>query len=103
MDIEKLLDRAIREDEDTLTEQQWRTLIQDYALRNCVDIIEDKNECYTRECTVIFKYKGKFYGITYQKKLHEGRYDDDFSWCWLYEYRIVTKTVEEWEPVEWEI
>ena len=106
MNIEELLDKAIHEEEDTedvLTEQQWQMLIEDYALKNAVDIIKRDNKYFadTRDYTVIIKYKGKFYGITYHKKVHGYLYAYDYSSCYAYEYQSVTKTIKTWEKVKW--
>lgn len=94
--IEELLDKAIKGEK--LDEQEWKQVVYDYAMYNKIDMQEGVERRWHRDCTIIFPYKDKFYGITYGRGLTEYQ-EDSFMDCYINEVRQVIKTIEDWEFV----
>lgn len=93
--IEQLLDKAINE--ENLTEEQWKRVVN-YAIDNEIDEVEGDVGRWTRLCIIIFPYKDKIYGVSYDIGLTECQ-DNDYAGCSIGEIRKVVKTIEDWEFV----
>lgn len=93
--IEELLDKAI--DGEKLTEEQWKRVVN-YAKDNEIDEVEGDVGRWTRLCIIIFPYKDKIYGASYDIGLTECC-DNDYAGCSIGEVRKVTRTIEDWEFV----
>lgn len=91
--IEELLDKAI--DGEKLTEQEWKKVVS-YAEDNEIDEVEGKTRRWTRRCVIVFPYKEKIYGVSYDVGLTECQ-DNDYAGCSIGEVRKVTRTIEDWE------
>ena len=91
--IEELLDKAINE--ENLTEKQWQQIIE-YAKDNEIDEVEGNVRRWTRLCIIIFPYKEKLYGVSYDAGLTECC-DNDYARCSIGEVRKVVRTIEDWE------
>ena len=91
--IEELLDKAINNEK--LTEEQWKMVVS-YAEDNEIDEVEGETRRWTRLCIIIFPYKEKLYGISYDVGLTECQ-DSDYAGCSIGEVRKVTRTIEDWE------
>lgn len=93
--IEELLDKAINKEK--LTEEQWKWVVS-YAKDNEIDEVEGDVSRWTRLCIIIFPYKDKIYGVSYDVGLTECQ-DNDYAGCSIGEVRKVVKTIEDWEFV----
>lgn len=93
--IEELLDKAINE--ENLTENQWERIVN-YAEDNEIDVVEGNVGRWTRLCIIVFPYKNKIYGVSYDVGLTECQ-DNDYAGCSIGEVHKVVKTVEDWEFV----
>lgn len=93
--IEELLDKAINGEK--LTEEQWKRVVN-YAEDNEIDEVEGNVGRWTRLCIIIFPYKEKLYGVSYDVGLTECQ-DNDYACCSIGEVRKVVKTIEDWEFV----
>ena len=93
--IEELLDKAINGEK--LTEEQWKRVVN-YAEDNEIDEVEGDVGRWTRLCIIIFPYKEKLYGVSYDVGLTECQ-ENDYSYCSIGEVRKVVKTIEDWEFV----
>lgn len=93
--IEELLDKAINGEK--LTEEQWKRVVN-YAGDNEIDEVEGDVGRWTRLCIIIFPYKEKLYGVSYDVGLTECQ-DNDYACCSIGEVRKVVKTIEDWEFV----
>lgn len=91
--IEELLDKAING--GNLTEKQWHRVVN-YAEDNEIDVVEGNVGRWTRLCIIVFPYKNKIYGVSYDVGLTEYQ-DNDYAGCSIGEVRKVVKTVEDWE------
>lgn len=91
--IEELLDKAINGEK--LTEQEWKMVVS-YVEDNEIDEVEGKTRRWTRRCVIIFPYKEKIYGVSYDVGLTECQ-DNDYAYCSIGEVRKVTRTIEAWE------
>lgn len=91
--IEELLDKAINGEK--LTEQEWKRVIE-YAKDNEIDEVEGSIRRWTRLCIIIFPYKEKLYGVSYDVGLTE-YCDNDYAGCSIGEVRKVVRTIEDWE------
>ena len=91
--IEELLDKAINE--ENLTEKQWQQIIE-YAKDNEIDEVEGNVRRWTRLCIIIFPYKEKLYGASYDVGLTECC-DNDYAGCSIGEVHKVVRTIEDWE------
>ena len=91
--IEELLDKAINE--ENLTEKQWQQIIE-YAKDNEIDEVEGNVRRWTRLCIIIFPYKEKLYGASYDVGLTECC-DNDYAGCSIGEAHKVVRTIEDWE------
>lgn len=91
--IEELLDKAI--DGEKLTEQEWKKVVS-YAEDKEIDEVEGKTRRWTRLRIIIFPYKEKLYGVSYDVGLTECQ-DNDYAGCSIGEVRKVTRTIEDWE------
>lgn len=92
---EELFNKAING--ESLNTDEWETLVQqcrDFSIDEESD--DDGYDRWVDYVTVIFKYKGKYYGITYGRGKTECQ-DDEYYACSLAEYHKVTKTIEVWE------
>lgn len=95
LNIEELLDKAINGEK--LTEQEWKRVVN-YAEGNEIDEVEGDVGRWTRLCIIIFPYKEKIYGVSYDVGLTECQ-DNDYAYCSIGEVRKVVKTIEDWEFV----
>ena len=93
--IEELLDKAINGEK--LTEKQWLQIIE-YAKDNEIDEVEGNVRRWTRLCIIIFPYKEKLYGASYNAGLTE-YCDNDYAGCSIGEVRKVVRTIEDWELI----
>lgn len=93
--IEELLDKAINGEK--LTEKQWQQVIE-YAKDNEIDEVEGNVRRWTRLCIIIFPYKEKLYGASYDVGLTE-YCDNDYASCSIGEVRKVVRTIEDWELI----
>lgn len=93
--IEDLLDKAIND--ENLTEKQWQRVVS-YAKDNEIDEVEGDVGRWTRLCIIIFPYKEKLYGVSYDVGLTECQ-DNDYAGCSIGEIRKVVRTIEDWEFV----
>ena len=93
--IEELLDKAINGEK--LTEQEWKRVVS-YAKDNEIDEIDGNVGGWIRLCIIIFPYKEKLYGVSYEVGLTECQ-DSDYAGCSIGEVRKVTRTIEDWEFV----
>lgn len=93
--IEELLDKAINGEK--LTEEQWKRVVN-YAEDNEIDEVEGDVGRWTRLCIIIFPYKEKLYGVSYDVGLTECQ-DNDYAYCSIGEVRKVVKTIEVWKFV----
>ena len=91
--IEELLDKAINGEK--LTEQEWKKVVS-YADDNEIDEVEGKTRRWTRLRIIVFPYKEKLYGVSYDVGLTECQ-DSDYAGCSIGEVRKVTRTIEDWE------
>lgn len=91
--IEELLDKAINGKK--LTEQEWKRVVS-YAEDNEIDEVEGETRRWTRLCIIIFPYKEKLYGVSYDVGLTECQ-DSDYAGCSIGEVRKVTRTIEDRE------
>lgn len=91
--IEELLDKAINKEK--LTEEQWKMVVS-YAEDNEIDEVEGKTRRWTRLRIIVFPYKEKLYGVSYDVGLTECQ-DSDYAGCSIGEVRKVTRTIEDWE------
>lgn len=90
---EELLDKAINDEK--LTEEQWKRVVN-YAEDNEIDEVEGNIRRWTRLRIIVFSYKEKLYGVSYDVGLTECQ-DNDYAGCSIGEIRKVVKTVEDWE------
>lgn len=65
---------------------------------NEIDIIYGDIGRWTRLCIIIFLYKEKLYGVSYDVGLTECQ-DNDYAGCSIGEVRKVARTIEDWEFV----
>lgn len=72
--IEELLDKAINGEK--LTEQEWKRVVN-YAEDNEIDEVEGNVGRWTRLRIIVFPYKEKLYGASYDIGLTECQ-------CWLF-------------------
>lgn len=93
--IEELVDKAING--ENLTEKQWKRVVN-YAEDNEIDEVEGNIGRWTRLCIIIFPYKEKLYGVSYDVGLTECQ-DNDYAGCSIGEVRKVVRTIEDWEFV----
>lgn len=91
--IEELLDKAINGEK--LTEQEWKKVIE-YAKDNEIDEVEGNIRRWTRLCIIIFPYKEKLYGVSYEVSLTECQ-ANDYAGCSIGEVHKVVRTIEGWE------
>ena len=91
--IEELLDKAINKEK--LIEEQWKMVVS-YAEDNEIDEVEGKTRRWTRLRIIVFPYKEKLYGVSYDVGLTECQ-DNDYAGCSIGEVRKVTRTIEDWE------
>lgn len=90
---EELLDKAING--ENLTEKQWKQVVE-YAEDNEIDEVEGDIGRWTRVCIIVFPYKNKTYGVSYDVGLTECQ-DDDYACCFIGEVHKVVRTIEYWE------
>ena len=94
--VEKLLLKAING--DILTERQWEELVTE-----CRDWAIEEQEWdlgrWHTLVTVIFQYKDKFYGITFERGNTECQENEYYN-SEIFEVCKVTKTIETWKPVK---
>lgn len=91
--IEELLDKAINGEK--LTEQEWKKVVN-YAEDKKLDEVGGNVGGWIRLCIIIFPYKEKLYGVSYEVGLTECQYND-YAGCFIGEVRKVTRTIEDWE------
>lgn len=91
--IEELLDKAINGEK--LTEQEWKKVVS-YAEDNEIDEVEGNIRRWTRLRIIVFPYKEKLYGVSYDVGLTECQ-DSDYAGCSIGEVHKVTRTIEDWE------
>lgn len=98
LESEELLNKALNN--KYLSEEDWKVLIDEIS-----DIAVDKEEDFenrgrwTYPVTYYFKYKDKYYGVTYMNGLTECQ-EPDYIDCNIFEVHKITKTIEVWEPVQ---
>lgn len=93
---EELLNKAING--ESLKVSEWKELVEecrDYSITE--ELIDDSGR-WTDYVNVIFKYKGKYYGIAFDRAKTECQENEYYS-CSLNEYHKVIKTIESWEIV----
>jgi hypothetical protein len=93
--IEQLLDKAINN--ENLTEKQWKRVVT-YAEDNELAEVEGDVGRWTKLCIIVFPYKNKIYGVSYDVGLTECQ-DNDYAGCSIGEVHKVIKTIEDWEFV----
>ena len=93
--IEQLLDKAINN--ENLTEKQWKGVVT-YAEDNELAEVEGDVGRWTKLCIIVFPYKNKIYGVSYDVGLTECQ-DNDYAGCSIGEVHKVIKTYEDWEFV----
>ena len=93
--IEQLLDKAINN--ENLTEKQWKRVVT-YAEDNELAEVEGDVGRWTKLCIIVFPYKNKIYGVSYDVGLTECQ-DNDYAGCSIGEVHKVIKTYEDWEFV----
>ena len=93
--VEELVDKAINE--ENLTEKQWQQVIE-YAKDNEIAEVEGNIGRWTRLCIIVFPYKNKIYGASYDEGLTECQ-DNDYAGCSIGEVHKVIRTYEDWEYV----
>lgn len=93
--VEELIDKAINNEK--LTEKQWKQVVE-YAEDNEIDEVEGDIGRWTRVRLIVFPYKNKTYGVSYDVGLTECQ-DDDYACCSIGEVRKVVRTIEDWEFV----
>lgn len=93
--IEELLDKAINGEK--LTEQEWKKVVS-YAGDKEIDEVEGDVGGWIRLCIVIFPYKEKLYGVSYEVGLTECQ-ANDYAGCSIGEVRKVVRTIENWELI----
>ncbi len=93
--VEALVDKAINE--ENLTEEQWQQVVE-YAKDNEIAEVEGDIRRWTRLCIIIFPYKNKIYGVSYDVGLTECQ-DNDYAGCSIGEVHKVIRTYEDWEFV----
>ncbi|WP_337767513.1 hypothetical protein [Phascolarctobacterium succinatutens] len=93
--VEELVDKAINE--ENLTEKQWQQVIE-YAKDNEIAEVEGDISRWTRLCIIVFPYKNKIYGVSYDEGLTECQ-DNDYAGCSIGEVHKVIRTYEDWEYV----
>lgn len=93
--IEELLDKAINGEK--LTEQEWKRVVS-YAEDKEVDEVEGNVGGWIRLCIIIFSYKEKLYGVSYEVGLAECQ-SNDYAGCSIGEVRKVVRTIEDWELI----
>lgn len=93
--IEQLLDKAINN--ENLTEKQWKRVVT-YAEDNELAEVEGDVGRWTKLCIIVFPYKNKIYGVSYDVGLTECQ-DNDYAGCSIGEVHKVIKTNEDWEFV----
>lgn len=93
--VEELVDKAINE--ENLTEKQWQQVIE-YAKDNEIAEVEGDIGRWTRLCIIVFPYKNKIYGVSYDEGLTECQ-DNDYAGCSIGEVHKVIRTYEDWEYV----
>lgn len=93
--VEELVDKAINNEK--LTEKQWKQVVE-YAEDNEIDEVEGDIGRWTRVRIIVFPYKNKTYGVSYDVGLTECQ-DDDYACCSIGEVRKVVRTIEDWEFV----
>ena len=91
--IEELLDKAINGEK--LTEQEWKKVVS-YAEDKEVDEIDGNVGGWIGLCIIIFSYKEKLYGVSYEVGLAECQ-SNDYAGCSIGEVRKVVRTIEDWE------
>lgn len=91
--VEELVDKAING--ENLTEKQQKRVIE-YAKYNEIDEVEGDIGRWTRVCIIVFPYKNKTYGASYDVGLTECQ-DCDYAYCSIGEVHKVVKTIEDWE------
>lgn len=91
---EELFNKAIKG--EGLDTDEWKELVQQCNDFSIDEEVDDYDGRWVDHVTVIFKYKGKYYGITYGRGKTECQEDEYYS-CSLNEYHKVTKTIETWE------
>lgn len=92
---EELLDKAINGEK--LDEEEWKQVVE-YAKDNEIAEVEGNISRWTRLCIIVFPYKNKTYGVSYDVGLTECQ-DNDYAYCSIGEIRKVVKTIEDWEFV----
>lgn len=93
--VEELVDKAINE--ENLTEKQQQQVIE-YAKDNEIAEVEGDIGRWTRLCIIVFPYKNKIYGVSYDEGLTECQ-DNDYAGCSIGEVHKVIRTYEDWEYV----
>lgn len=91
--IEELLDKAINDEK--LTEQEWKRVVN-YAEDNEIDEVEGNVGRWTRLRIIVFPYKEKLYGASYDVGLTECQ-DNDYADCSIGEVRKVVRIIDDWE------
>lgn len=77
--IEELLDKAINGEK--LTEQEWKKVVN-YAEDKKLDEVGGNVGGWIRLCIIIFPYKEKLYGVSYEVGLTECQYND-YASCFI--------------------
>lgn len=91
--IEELLDKAINGEK--LTEQEWKKVVS-YAEDKEIDEVEGNVGGWIGLCIIIFPYKEKLYGVSYEVGLTECQ-ANDYADCSIGEVHKVVRTIEGWE------
>ena len=91
--IEELLDKAINGEK--LTKQEWKKVVS-YAEDKEIDEVEGNVGGWIGLCIIIFPYKEKLYGVSYEVGLTECQ-ANDYAGCSIGEVRKVVRTIEDWE------
>lgn len=91
--IEELLDKAINGEK--LTEQEWKKVVS-YAEDKEIDEVDGIVGGWIGLCIIIFPYKEKLYGVSYEVGLTDCQ-ANDYAGCSIGEVRKVTRTIEYWE------
>lgn len=91
--VEELIDKAINNEK--LTEKQWKQVVE-YAEDNEIDDVEGDIGRWTRVRIIVFPYKNKTYGVSYDVGLTECQ-DCDYACCSIGEVHKIVRTIEDWE------